>query len=93
MTYWLPDVSWKKLMVMMTDILTDTLLFFCNIAGIPQCHWYGRHEDFDCIVMDLLGSSLKQLRQSVHHIPLSIVMDLGCQMVNKINIQCFFLTR
>ncbi|KAF7732890.1 Casein kinase I isoform delta [Apophysomyces ossiformis] len=49
--------------------------------GIPQCHWYGQHEEFDCIVIDLLGPSLEQLRQTVFNIPLDIMIDLACQMV------------
>ncbi|CAO3616413.1 unnamed protein product [Cunninghamella blakesleeana] len=50
--------------------------------GIPQCHWYGRHENFDCIIMDLLGVNLKELQQYVKSFPLSIVIDLGCQMID-----------
>ncbi|KAI9018609.1 kinase-like domain-containing protein [Phycomyces nitens] len=49
--------------------------------GIPQCHWYGQHDDFDCIVIDLLGPSLKQLRESVADMPIDIVTDFGCQMI------------
>ncbi|OAD73000.1 Serine/Threonine kinase CK1, partial [Phycomyces blakesleeanus NRRL 1555(-)] len=49
--------------------------------GIPRCHWYGQHDDFDCIVIDLLGPSLKQLRESVADMPIDIVADLGCQMI------------
>ncbi|KAI9007900.1 kinase-like domain-containing protein [Phycomyces nitens] len=50
--------------------------------GIPRCYWYGRHEDFNCIVMDLLGPSLNQLRKTVHKIPLDVVIDLASQMVS-----------
>ncbi|OAD71563.1 Serine/Threonine kinase CK1, partial [Phycomyces blakesleeanus NRRL 1555(-)] len=50
--------------------------------GIPRCYWYGRHEDFNCIVMDLLGPSLNQLRKTVHKIPLDVVIDLSSQMVS-----------
>ncbi|KAI8332684.1 kinase-like domain-containing protein [Chlamydoabsidia padenii] len=67
-----------------SQIKNESILYDILAAGpgIPQCHWYGRHDDFECIVMDLLGSSLKQLCQSVHHIPLPIVMDLGCQIID-----------
>ncbi|KAG0170953.1 hypothetical protein DFQ28_009767 [Apophysomyces sp. BC1034] len=50
--------------------------------GIPQCHWYGQHEEFNCIVLDLLGPSLNQLRQTVIDLPLDVVVELGCQMVS-----------
>ncbi|KAI8099854.1 kinase-like domain-containing protein [Halteromyces radiatus] len=68
----------------LSQIKHESILYDILAAGpgIPQCHWYGRHEEFDCIVMDLLGTSLKQLRQSVRHIPLSIIKDLGCQMID-----------
>lgn len=51
------------------------------LAGIPQCHWYGQHDEFNCIVLDLLGPSLNQLRQAVTDIPLDVMVELGCQMV------------
>ncbi|KAI7876334.1 kinase-like protein [Lichtheimia hyalospora FSU 10163] len=49
--------------------------------GIPQCQWYGEHDDFACIVIDLLGSSLSQLRETVAYMNIDTVVDLGCQMV------------
>ncbi|KAF1798517.1 kinase-like domain-containing protein [Mucor lusitanicus] len=49
---------------------------------IPKCHWYGQHDGFDCIVIDLLGSSLKDLQATVRDIPLDIVIDLGCQLIS-----------
>ncbi|KAI8090233.1 kinase-like domain-containing protein [Gilbertella persicaria] len=50
--------------------------------GIPQCHWHGQHEGFDCIVIDLLGPNLNQLREVVHKFPIDVVIDFGCQMVS-----------
>ncbi|ORX61539.1 kinase-like protein [Hesseltinella vesiculosa] len=52
--------------------------------GIPQCHWYGIHDNYDCMVMDLLGADLKQLQDHVQAVPLPIVVDLGCQMVDML---------
>ncbi|RCI04847.1 hypothetical protein CU098_004452 [Rhizopus stolonifer] len=49
--------------------------------GIPTCHWYGQFDGFDCIVIDLLGTSLKQFQETVCHIPLDVVIDLGCQLI------------
>ncbi|KAI9257404.1 kinase-like domain-containing protein [Sporodiniella umbellata] len=50
-------------------------------VGIPQCHWYGQHDDFDCIVIDLLGMNVNQLKDFVVKLPLEVVVDFGCQMV------------
>lgn len=57
------------------------IVFNICIACIPKCHWYGQHDGFDCIVIDLLGSSLKDLQETVRDIPLDILIDLGCQLV------------
>lgn len=54
-----------------------------DIVGIPKCYWYGQYDGFNCMVMDLLGPSLKELRQSVKDIRLDAVVDLGCQMVSE----------
>ncbi|KAH8550934.1 kinase-like domain-containing protein, partial [Umbelopsis sp. PMI_123] len=51
--------------------------------GIPACHWYGEHDDFNCIVIDLLGPSLKLLRQAVSDITLDIALNIACQLVNN----------
>lgn len=53
------------------------------IAGIPQCHWYGQHDGFDCIVIDLLGPNLNQLREVTMKFPINVVVDFGCQIVRK----------
>ncbi|KAI8377683.1 kinase-like domain-containing protein [Radiomyces spectabilis] len=50
--------------------------------GIPQCHWHGQHEEFDCIVIDLLGPNLNQLRETVSKVPVDIAVQFGCQMVS-----------
>ncbi|KAI8367864.1 kinase-like domain-containing protein [Choanephora cucurbitarum] len=55
-----------------------------NGPGIPTCHWYGQFEGFDCIVIDLLGTSIKQLQETVRFIPLDVVIDLGCQMISTL---------
>ncbi|KAI8340438.1 kinase-like domain-containing protein [Chlamydoabsidia padenii] len=51
-------------------------------VGIPQCHWYGQFDGFDCIVMDLLGPNLGQVRQNVSCMELDIAVELVCQMVS-----------
>lgn len=63
--------------------LKHIVLLTLIIACIPKCHWYGQHDGYDCIVIDLLGSSLKELQQTVREIPLDIVIDFGCQLVKK----------
>ncbi|KAG2192724.1 hypothetical protein INT47_006441 [Mucor saturninus] len=53
------------------------------VAGgpcIPKCHWYGQHDGFDCIVIDLLGKSLKQM-QADETPTLARVIDIGCQLI------------
>ncbi|ORY93089.1 kinase-like domain-containing protein [Syncephalastrum racemosum] len=50
--------------------------------GVPQTQWYGTHEDFNILVMDLLGPSLKELRQCISSMSLEIAIDLGCQMLD-----------
>lgn len=55
---------------------------FAYIAGIPQCHWHGQHDEFDCIVIDLLGPNLNQLKEVTTKLPVDVVIDFGCQMVN-----------
>lgn len=62
--------------------LTLTLFF---LAGIPQCHWHGQHDEFDCIVMDLLGPNVNQLKEFLKKLPIEVVVDFGCQMVNQNN--------
>jgi len=52
--------------------------------GIPACHWYGEHDDFNCIVIDLLGPSLKLLRQAVSDISLDIVLNIACQLITTL---------
>ncbi|KAI8888758.1 kinase-like protein [Backusella circina FSU 941] len=49
--------------------------------GIPQCHWYGQFDGYDCIVIDLLGPSLKDVQDCVREMSMDIVVDLGCQMI------------
>ncbi|KAI9284448.1 kinase-like domain-containing protein [Umbelopsis sp. AD052] len=52
--------------------------------GIPACHWYGEHDDFNCIVIDLLGPSLKLLRQAVSDFTLDVALNIACQLINTI---------
>ncbi|OAD04023.1 Serine/Threonine kinase CK1, partial [Mucor lusitanicus CBS 277.49] len=49
--------------------------------GIPQCHWHGQHEGFDCIVIDLLGPNVNQLKEVTQTFSIDTVVDFGCQMV------------
>lgn len=51
------------------------------LAGIPQCHWHGQHEGFDCIVIDLLGPNINQLKEVTKTFSIDIVVEFGCQMV------------
>ncbi|KAI9318519.1 kinase-like domain-containing protein, partial [Dichotomocladium elegans] len=51
--------------------------------GVPNCYWHGEYEDFNCLVLDLLGPSLKELRQCIKGFPLDIIVDLGCQMASN----------
>lgn len=51
-------------------------------VGIPQCHWHGQHEGFDCIIIDLLGPSLMQIKEVTKTFSIPIVVELGIQMVN-----------
>jgi hypothetical protein len=55
---------------------------FPFLAGIPQCHWHGEHDKFDCIVIDLLGPNLSQLKKSTKRFSVETIVDLGCKMVN-----------
>ncbi|KAI9245528.1 kinase-like domain-containing protein, partial [Phascolomyces articulosus] len=59
------------------SVMYDTL---AGGRGIPQCQWYGEHDDFACIVIDLLGPSLRELSEAVSFFSLEIVVQLGCQM-------------
>ncbi|ORY93739.1 kinase-like domain-containing protein [Syncephalastrum racemosum] len=52
--------------------------------GMPQCQWFGEHDDFACIVMDLLGPSLKDVCQAVSHVPLHYIIEWGCQIVDML---------
>jgi hypothetical protein len=54
------------------------------LVGIPRCYWHGNFDGFECIVMDLLGPNLGQLRQNVSSMELDIAIDLVCQMVRVI---------
>ncbi|KAI8145562.1 kinase-like domain-containing protein [Fennellomyces sp. T-0311] len=55
-----------------------------NRPGIPQCHWYGEFDEFNCIVLDLLGPSLKDVRQCMTPLPFDIIIELIYQMVDII---------
>lgn len=62
-------------------LFSQTPVLLNYTAGIPACHWYGEHDDFNCIVIDLLGPSLKLLRQAVSDISLDITLNIACQLV------------
>ena len=51
------------------------------IACIPNCYWFGQHDGFNCLTLDLLGPSLKHLQEKLKEIPLRIVVQIGCQLV------------
>ncbi|KAI7908299.1 kinase-like domain-containing protein, partial [Cokeromyces recurvatus] len=53
-----------------------------NGPCIPKYHWYGQYDGYECIVLELLGSSLKKFQQIVKDIPLDIVIELGCQLIS-----------
>ncbi|KAG0793186.1 hypothetical protein G6F16_004900 [Rhizopus arrhizus] len=60
----------------------DIYNVLAGCPGIPQCHWYGQHDKFDCIVIDLLGPNLNQLREVTMKFPINVVVDFGCQIVS-----------
>ena len=63
------------------QIKHESIIFI--LAGIPQCHWHGQHEGFDCIVIDLLGPNLNQLKEVTQAFSIDTVVDFGCQMVTN----------
>lgn len=85
------DINSKKLYAVKRESLDlehpqlhhESMIYDLLVGGpcIPSCDWYGQYDGFNCIVIDLLGSSLKDLQQSIRNIPLEIIIDIGCQLV------------
>lgn len=75
--------NWKEEVTIKGMTCDEHCINMIDLVGIPKCYWYGHYDGFNCMVMDLLGSSLKELRQSVKDIQLDVIVDLGCQMVSK----------
>ena len=67
----------------MDVIFLFSFLWLFIVAGIPQCYWYGEFDEFNCIVLDLLGPSLKDIRQTMTPMPFDIIIELICQMVRN----------
>lgn len=53
------------------------------LAGIPQCHWHGQHEGFDCIVIDLLGPNLNQIKEVTKNFSINAIVYFGVQIVSS----------
>lgn len=50
--------------------------------GIPQVHWFGRHKQRNCMVMDQLGCSLEELfRKCNRKFSLKTTLMLADQMI------------
>jgi serine/threonine protein kinase len=52
------------------------------IASIPKCHWFGQHDGYNCLAIDLLGMNLKEWQDQIKTIPLETIIHFGCQLVN-----------
>ncbi|KAG1470827.1 hypothetical protein G6F56_002461 [Rhizopus delemar] len=52
-----------------------------NGPSIPNCHWFGQHDGFNCLTIDLLGPSLKDLQDQTKIIPLETIVNMGCQLI------------
>lgn len=79
--------SFMTCLLVVVSLYITIIIFFLtthvlHIAGIPQCHWHGQHDEFDCIVIDLLGPNLNQLKEVTTKLPVDVVIDFGCQMVS-----------
>ncbi|CAG8498488.1 9628_t:CDS:2 [Diversispora eburnea] len=48
---------------------------------IPKVHWFGTEGIYNALVMDLLGPSLRALRQAYESLPVAFVSDVAQQMV------------
>ncbi|KAI8977980.1 kinase-like domain-containing protein [Pilobolus umbonatus] len=65
--------------------LRHEYMMYRTLAGgpcIPQCHWFGQKDQYNCLVIDLLGTSLKQFQQTVHKVSMEMAVALGCQMIS-----------
>mmetsp|Transcript_29435 Transcript_29435/g.90053 ORF Transcript_29435/g.90053 Transcript_29435/m.90053 type:complete len:864 (-) Transcript_29435:439-3030(-) len=52
---------------------------------IPQVHWFGRHDDFYCLVMDLLGSSLSaELDSTGKALPLADALEITVMLLFRL---------
>lgn len=56
-----------------------------NIKGIPKLRNYGVEDNYNYIVIDFLGDSLDDIKTTCsEHIELSIVLNIGIQLINII---------
>ncbi|KAG0767095.1 hypothetical protein G6F57_000260 [Rhizopus arrhizus] len=53
-----------------------------NGPSIPKCHWFGQHDGYNCLAIDLLGMNLKEWQDQIKTIPLETIIHFGCQLVN-----------
>ena len=74
-------ICWATRVGLMIGLLACSITHNLFAAGVPQCHWYGEFDEFNCIVLDLLGPSLKDVRQCMTPMPFDIVIELIYQMV------------
>lgn len=56
----------------------------CN--GMPNVRWFGKDETNYYMVIDLLGQTIQQLKDTYKTIPLKIVLQIGIKIVNLLNI-------
>lgn len=55
-----------------------------KIDGFPQLKWFGKQNELTYLVVDLLGSSLKQIIKNYKVLRLKSVLQLGIQMISRI---------
>lgn len=54
-------------------------------TGIPKLHWFGTDNDYNILVIDLLGRSIEDLFVSCHHkFSLKTVLMLADQLISRI---------
>nr|CAG8590551.1 4261_t:CDS:10 [Entrophospora candida]CAG8595363.1 4012_t:CDS:10 [Entrophospora candida] len=59
-----------------------TLKLLDGYDHIPKVHWFGEKSAWNCIVMDLLGPSLRSLNQAFRSLPVAFISDIAIQMVS-----------
>lgn len=61
-----------------------------SVDGFVNMHWYGRHGDYRCLVMDQCGSSLKDLYERCHNrFPVQTVALIAIQLLSRLEVLHF----